>query len=259
MKHYLLPVLLTLILFVSCTKNNSSDSDNALKGICRMTSQVAYLTNDTVTVTYEYSSDGKLISTTNHNNPDEGTTYFAYSGSQCVFSTSSSNQDTTFYYYNSSGLLIRKVTIMPSTLGKHQFLHDFLYNGNSTHIVAEVITIYTDTIVAKGDSITYQYTDGNVTRIIDYVWQGNGWNSVQVDLTYDDKKNYVRSAGEPADSYVYWSTNNIATYTYAGKPYYKFDFLEYNQEGYPTSLKYTIFYLDTLSITENYKINYNCF
>jgi hypothetical protein len=163
-----------------------------------------------------------------------------------------------FFGYNGSGLLVsyRYKEYMTPYSVLEQY-HEYSYDG-SFNVVTEQIWIMIDSLSIKMDSMIYQYSNGNITKIIQYGKSGTGWEAVNVDLTYDDQRNFFKASGDPPYSMLSWSRNNMKSYVYDGDTVMVFHYLEYNEYGYPVTMNYRYYYYQPDTITSTMKITYQC-
>ena len=245
--HKLSVFLLMLIAVMGACKKSGSDSNipgfdgKTCKILTMSTTQTGYSSS----AWFYYNSSGNLLYTRSTSSLLPGDTsvgmQYKYQGGilqYSFFSNSINFSDTVFYFFNGTGRLQSTTEHNRAGSTLLSTKTDYFYNS-SGKVIYTLARQTIDTVFVKNDSILYSYTGNNVTKFKQFEKTGYGtWLTLTIDISYDNMKNYNKAMGMPADSYFYWSENNITQMKFADSTnaFRTINISKYNESGYPTEL-----------------------
>lgn len=234
---------LIILLLAGCKKSSPDNSSPSFDGkTCKVINSVSTYSGNTDSAVYIYNNSGKLIRELDFNKAGDTimNKNYSYSGNLVQYSSSVFYSpigiDSVYYSYDNQSRLnfslerdIAVTTIMTTK--------KYFYYNTLNQVIRTVSRGTIDSTHFIIDSIFYTYSGNNITSFIEYYFGGVGpWQTIPVNITYDNMKNYYKALGCPLDSYKYWSENNIVetkdlTNT---TTVLKVTFLKYNSSGFPT-------------------------
>jgi len=218
-------LLLMLIIAMAACKKSGSDGypPNFNSGTsCRILTMSSTESGSSSFAWFYFNSYGKLLYTKDTWSSTPGDTntgtQYKYQGNVLQYSWYYHNynySDTVFYFYGGSGKLQQTIEHNWSGSTLLSTTTDFYYNS-ANQVVHTLARSIMDTVYTRVDSIIYSYTGNNVTAYTVFERMGNGATmNVTLNMTYDHMKNFYKATGMPADSYLYWSENNVLEFKYA--------------------------------------------
>ena len=240
-------ILLALLITALACKKNDDSTTNGKK--CKM--QIYSETQNGEThpynvINYIYDGNGNFIQTMTIN---YGNTYMGREHKylnnvlQYAFYSPKLNWWDTVYYYFSAGNQLDSTIEHDNDWSSIDITRtQYLYNINKQVIYSNSRTTNNGQTKLI-DSTFYCYKENNVTKVRRYYKSGSvHWDSLILDLSFDNKKNYYKTTGMPAMSYYYWSENNIVRIVDAqtSETISLKYFTAYNQAGYPTEIRDTV-------------------
>lgn len=244
MKKFPVLFLMILVAMVSCKKSESDNNDTTGDGKnCKLLSASATISGFTSSSLFYYDGSGNLLCRKDIYSPGD-----TIIGLQCKYignilqysfnSTSANFSDTTFYFYDVNNKL--ESSVDHNRAGSYLVTTkiDYFYNSDN-QVIHTLSHATTDSINFLVDSIFYSYTGKNVTKVTQFSKSGSGaWNSLTINISYDNMKSYCKSMGMPATSYFFWSENNIIQMINADSTnaMMTITYSKYNESDYPTEL-----------------------
>ena len=223
------PIILISITLIFSFQSCKKESESAQAKTCKVVSEHR-ITDDAGeehTISYIYDSDKRLIK--------------KISSEVTNYSYNSSGQISQIIgYYNNSNTVWIAYDVLYDNKGRISFLIDLDNNIGDT--IAQFFYNDKDQVISdirkdKLRNSTYTYdANGNVTTITYY----NTFNSTielkTATYTYGTNKNPLHDSGIPALNHLIWNKNNMLTSSNDPRnSSLKFQYLEFNEFGYPIS------------------------
>ena len=213
--------LLMLIVVMAACKKSGSDNTSVLDGKnCKILTISNTMTGSSSFGWFYYNDSGNFLYTKDLDPSGDtsiGAQYF-YQGNILKYSFYNPNSnfsDTVFYFFDGAGKLVSTTEHNRTGLTLFITTTDYFYNS-ANQVVHTLARSTMDTAFIKVDSIVYSYSGNNVTAFTQFERSGHGTtHSVTYNMSYDNMKNFNKAMGMPADSYFYWSENNMTQMKYA--------------------------------------------
>lgn len=237
-------LLFLLFILISCGKDDAPP-DNSFP--CKLLKDVYSIGIDSITVLYNYNANGLVSrSTTTTSLSDSVITTYTYSGSRLQYSCMSG--DTTFYEFDDSN----RLTTITTSLNTTRLVYDEM--GQISYSTRKSMNSLVGVI---GDSIVYEWTNGNVTKSTYYTIPYLGIPMISY-FNYDTKVNYLKVCGLPPVDQTYWSANNCTIVTIENNPQLTllFTYGGYNSYNLPTSISVT--YLGSSDPLIQHALTFQC-
>jgi hypothetical protein len=243
MKNKFFVYALVILTLGGCKKSATDNTSPVFDGkTCKVMNFVSTYNGYTDSAIYIYNSSGKLIQELDFDKTGDTilNKNYSYSGNLVQYSTSLFPSptviDSVYYTYDNQSRIISTLEreIAGTTL---MTTKKYFYYNTLSQVVMTVSRRTIDSTHFIIDSILYTYNSSNITKFIEYYYGGVGpWQTINVDITYDNMKNYYKALGCPFDSYYYWAENNIVEMKelISSTTVLKVTFLKYNSSGYPT-------------------------
>ena len=195
MKYFFITIL--SFLFISCSKNNTSDTqpaNDAKDSTCQITAVKMVSATDSFTTVLFYNSAGKLIKT----NDDAGTI--------------------SLYTYDGNRIFKSYSNVLPmidtTTVNNFGYITTFVHNTNSfilsnsffytSDTVLSYSVIRSPLITSPPDTTTYHFTDGDLTSFVT--------NGITYNYTY-----YPDKSEQPGDFSIYYQMSQQSALAYSNK------------------------------------------
>lgn len=178
-------LLLLLIFFVSCTKD--PDDSSIKENSCKIKNLYVSGSN-TVSLTFEYDSQGRVIKTSGIPDDRYEENIYAYSGNTLSISYSRYPKAKVIYQLNSDGLA--KTRNVFDRDGNLYFTIDYFYSG--LELIKTVTTVFDSMIGNRITTEKYEWTNGNmVSRLYE-------------DGRRDNFSYYTDKLNRPGDYFFDW-------------------------------------------------------
>jgi hypothetical protein len=242
MKKLVLLFALAALIIYGCKKSDSTDDSSAL---CKLAKSIVTTNGTAVTTFYTYDNSGKISVVWQQTGKGDTTQArkYLYTGNLFLYSVgkdNNGNTDTTFYSYDGSQRISQTLKKNHNSGITLTVVSSYTYNSEN-QVTTTVTRSTMDNVNFNTDSTIYQYSDVNVSGYSQFTRLGSGtWSTYRVNFGYDDKKNYLKSTGEPALSHLYWSANNLNRFFYPDSTdaFMTYNFTGYSDSQYP--LNYTV-------------------
>jgi len=240
MKKFFVIILMLILILEACKKSDSNDSGFDGKRCMMLTFSEIRNGNPYNVINYNYDNADKLIHTITINGGDTfiGAEH-VYLGNILQYSFYGPKwgySDTVFYFFDTNGKLDSVIEHDREGASLDATKTEYFYNAQNK-VIFSLTRLTNNSVVYLIDSAFYSYTVKNVTTVKKYVKHGSSpWDSLTLNFTYDNKKNYYKTMGNPAIVYQYWSENNIVQIKNGESTngMTTINYNKYNESGYPT-------------------------